>query len=343
MPDLVKVASLEEALRQHGVPGVSIAVVESGAPRVHAECAGTLAAGSVRPVDTGSIFEAASLSKPCFALAVMRLVDSGDLSLDAPLASYIGDGDLMGGPESKQITVRNVLSHTSGLPSVANSGEPLHVRFAPGSRFSYSSAGFACLQRCVERVTGELLEPLMRRLVFDPLGMSSSSYVWQRQFARNHALPHATGRPGEKWHPSVGDASHSLHTTASDFARFLNAVLNGALLTPKAAEAWLTPAVQVPIDGPEGSSSDAAPETHAGVMWGLGWGLESESGIFFQWGANPGFRTLALGSRRAGRAVVVFTNGDAGLRLAAEVAARSFPGMHPAFEWLRLDRERRRP
>lgn len=333
-------AQLTSLLAEHGVPGVAVAIVEGGGARVRTHCAGVVSTTSERAVDADTVFQAASLSKPCFSLAVLCLVDAGELALDEPLSKYLPSAEAE--PGMRRITAGHVLSHTCGLPNEASAEQPLRVWFPPGERFSYSGEGFVYLQRCVEHITREPLDLLMRRLVFDPLAMNRSSYVWREGFSVNHAAPHdAKLHAHVKARPIVANAAHSLHTTASDFALFLAEVLGGGLLEPATAELWLRPRVHVPKHAAECLQPEASPETNPHVAWGLGWGLEPEADLFFQWGADEGFRAFTIGSKRTRSAVVTLTNGEAGLRLAARVGALTFPGARPSFTWLKLDRPRK--
>ena len=137
------------------------------------------------PLDTATIFEAASLSKPVFAYLVLRLADRGEFDLDRPLLEMLEYPRVAHDERSKRITARMVLSHGTGLPNWG--GERLTLQFDPGTAYGYSGEGFVFLQKAIERVTGRSLEALARREVFQPLGMTRSSFVWQERFAGNAA------------------------------------------------------------------------------------------------------------------------------------------------------------
>src|SRR5260370_15292378 len=158
-------------------------------------------------------FPAASLSKPVFAYTVLKLVDQGILSLDTPLREIV---DYAPGDEfAAEITAAHVLSHTTGFPNWRSSEQPLKSYFRPGDRFSYSGEGFVFLQRVVERLTGESLDPTAQRLVFKPLGMTRSTLdparVFEDTVARSKAATEATGSVR-----AMSNAARSLLTTAHD-------------------------------------------------------------------------------------------------------------------------------
>jgi CubicO group peptidase (beta-lactamase class C family) len=319
-------------LAEAGVPGLALAQVRGGEVAQVAAC-GVRSLRTREPVSERTVFEAASLSKPVFAYAALRLVDAGELSLDEPLSKY--DPKLPGDPRAARITARHILCHTTGLPNWRGD-EPLRTHFAPGERFSYSGEGFARLQRVVERVTGEPLEALARRLVFAPLGMPDSSYSWQERFGTDHAAPHdAALRPETKSKRTEANAAFSLHTTALDYAQFLRATLSGTGLEDSTAQAWLEPQVNVPRHRCESIALEM-PDLDDGVAWALGWGLELETGMFFHWGANPGFQAFAIGSPRAGAGLVVFTNGDNGLAVMPDLLKTFAPGDRPSLAWLEV-------
>jgi CubicO group peptidase (beta-lactamase class C family) len=327
---------LRQLLEDGRVPGLSIAVIRNG-EIADLSVAGVRNASTGTPVDAETIFEAASLSKPVFAYAVLRLIDAGVLSLDTKLADHAADY-VPDDPRAAGITVRDVLRHTTGLPNWRNNEYRLKTYFPPGERFSYSGEGFVWLQRAVEAVSGEPLETLARRLVFEPLQMRRSSYLWRPEFDANHADPHdAALTPGTKRKPAAANPAHSLHTTAADYARFLQAVLSGVGLTPATARLWLAPQVRLRRHCRQ-CLSPSAPDADQRVAWSLGWGLEPEGGTFFHWGDNGGFKAFVIGSVVERSAVVAFANGENGMAIMPDLIGRLMPGDHPAFGWLNYPR-----
>lgn len=160
-------------MEKENIPGVGIALICDG------ELAWTSGFGVSNriiqePVSDKTLFEVASNSKVLTAYLALRLVDQGKLHLDQPLNAYLSEPWLPPSEHRDEITLRHVLSHTSGLGHNSPSRENL---FAPGRGYSYSGMGFLYLQEVIEEVTGQSLEEVAQELLFEPLGMSSSSYV----------------------------------------------------------------------------------------------------------------------------------------------------------------------
>ena len=320
---------LDALLDARAVPGAALALVRNGA--VEVVTAGVRDAGSGEQVTADTVFDAASLSKPVVAYAVLQLADAGVLDLDQPLSQLVAPV-VAGDPLAERITFRHVLTHTCGLQNLPGD-EPLRMYFPPGSRYSYSSLGFMHMQAALEARTGEPLEVTLRRLVFVPLGMRQSSFEWQEAFAANLARPHENGVPRAKHKPPRASASYSLQTTAGDYGRFIAAVLQGSWLRQATWREWLVPVACVP----QGAAIDLEPEagpTEEGIAWGLGWGVETGQGSFFQWGKMDGVRAFAMGAVAGQAGLALFTNGNTGLRLMADVVGLVLPGPHPAIDWL---------
>jgi CubicO group peptidase (beta-lactamase class C family) len=173
----VVVADLEsfdpDYLDRQDIPGAAIALVRDGNV-VWTEGFGVANTITRRPVTADSTFELASNDKVVTAYIALRLVDLGMLSLDEPLNTYLQEPWLPPSEYRDAISLRHVLSHTSGLGHLTTSRESL---FAPGRGYSYSAVGYRYLQAVLEEVSGQPLEELAQEMVFEPLGMHSSSFV----------------------------------------------------------------------------------------------------------------------------------------------------------------------
>jgi CubicO group peptidase (beta-lactamase class C family) len=341
---------LSGLLATYHVPGLSIALIRDG-QLSWLRGFGVRDAESKAPVDEGTIFEAASMSKPVFAYAVLKLCEKGILDLDTPLTGYTPDRILNNDPRLDRITVRHILSHTSGLQDWRSGGEPLAIHFSPGERWLYSGEGYAYLQSVVTHLTGRVspdscgsyeadlrvcatdIDEFMKKSVLVPFGMTSSSYVWNEMLARRAARPHdRLGQPQEKKHPNAIDAARyasagGLHATVGDFARFLIEVIapkpaDDFRLGPAYLAEMLRPAVTVPAGGAGASAS----------AWSLGWQVFQSPGgdVIAHGGDNAGFHSLCAGSPSRKCGYVVMTNGDGGPALIGALVTGT---LHDMFEW----------
>jgi len=329
---------IPELMRQAGVQGVQIAVIGGGTTAWHASF-GLANADSKAPVTDASVFEAASLSKPVFAYAVLTLVDAGLIDLDTPVSKYLpGQYDVGDDARLDLITPRHVLSHQSGFPNWRAGSDSLKIHFAPGDRFSYSGEGFVYLAAAVERITGRTLEAFMRRTVFEPLGMASSSYVWQDRYESlkvyNHSL---LGDLAGRRTPWRANAAASLHTTAEDYARFVSAVFAGKGLRPATARALMTPQSRPDERGINTATAAPTGRFAPSLAWGLGIGLEQEGEAWslWHWGDNGTTKAYVAASPRRRIGVVFFANSENGLLLAPPIVADVMGGESPAFSWLK--------
>jgi CubicO group peptidase (beta-lactamase class C family) len=321
---------LHSLLAAAGVTGASVALLRDGA--IELAAAGHKDASTGAAVNPGTVFAAASLSKPVVAYAVLQLSEAGLVDLDEPLARHVPPL-VPDDPRTGLITARHVLTHSCGLQNLKGRG-PLRMHFEPGLRYSYSSLGFAHLQAALQAQTGETLEATVQRLVFEPLRMHSSSFLWQQRFEADAAQPHQAGARLEQHRPKAASASYSLQTTAADYCAFMAAVLAGDRLSADTQRHWLSLQLRVPFDSVL-QLREAHPMLEPRVGWGLGWGVETEPSTLFQWGKMSGFRAFAMASVERQAGIVLLTNSNTGLRLMDALVGEALPGDHPAVAWLR--------
>jgi len=342
--------TLQDVMRRFRVPGVSVAVIRDF--KIHwTKAYGIADVETGQPVDVNTLFQAASISKPVTAMAALRLVQEGKLSLDqdinAVLTSWhVPTSDLN---RERPVTPRALLSHTSGAddgfgfpgydpsaprPTVvqilqgqppSNVGPVLFAR-PPYQAFKYSGGGITIMQLALTDLTGQPFADLMQAQVLGPLGMTNSSYKQPlpADLARRAARAHSgQGRAmGAAWHVYPEQAAAGLWTTPVDLARFVIEV-------------------QTAVRGPTGRvlSQATAAEMVAplGVgPFGIGLTVEKrgEGWYFTHGGSNWGFRADVLAHLRKGYGVVVMTNGDAGTAVINEIEAR----VAAAYHWDSLDK-----
>ena len=179
-PFEIVVADLEDyiprRLREADVPGLAIALIHN--KRV-VWSAGFGLANKItgRGVTPETVFEAASISKVVTTYIALRLVEQGKLALDDPLSARLSNPWLPHSDYAGKITLRHLASHSSGLTDNVFPTIDKSIAFAPGSAFLYTGIGFMYMQEAIEQVTGKSLEAAAREVVFEPLGMASSSFV----------------------------------------------------------------------------------------------------------------------------------------------------------------------
>lgn len=255
VPDAARlIADLEkeipQAMTDTRVPGLSIAVVRD-AKLFWRRGFGVKRAAPNECVDHDTVFEAGSVSKTVFAYAAMKLCERGVIDLDTPLTRYTPLRILDGDPRLDLIAARHVLSHTSGLQNWRSEREPLKIHFTPGEQYLYSGEGYSYLQSVVTQLTGHVdptrcatyeaglkvcatdFDSYMQANLFVPFGMASSGYVSTDAYERRAAHPHdAQGRPLARKKPTAIDAARygaagGLHTTPTDYAKFLIEIIQG--------------------------------------------------------------------------------------------------------------------
>jgi len=334
--------TLAERMRHYHVPGVSIALIQGG--RIAwAKGYGVVDVTSKAPVTPKTLFQAASLSKPVTAMAVLRLAETGKVALDAPVNSMLRSWKLPDGPFTGGVTLERILSHSASMTVGGFSGyppgallptlvetlngrppannKPIRVDAEPGKGFRYSGGGYEVVQAVLVDVTGQTFPALMRDTVLGPVGMEDSYY--EQPLSAELAARAASGYSADgvplpgKWRVYPELAAAGLWTTATDLARFAIAVQQsragapGALVSKPLATRMLTPAAA----GEEGNL----------IGNGLGFFIDQRAkGTFAhvsleQPSGNDGFRGLLVASTVGGYGIVVMTNGDGGAKLADEI------------------------
>jgi len=302
---------------------------------------GTLAAGH-EPATAHTPFQSGSISKPVFALAVMKLAETGIIDLDTDVNSYLKSWQLTGKDGwQPRVTLRQLLSHSAGttihgfpgyppsgplptIPQILGGVPPANtqavvVDVLPGTQFRYSGGGTTIAQQVVVDVTGSPFPELMRELILDPVGMVDSGYeqrapaVFARA-ARGHALNGVEMPGGYHVYPEM--AAAGLWTTASDLAllgaeimRTLRGDVSKLRLAPKTVSSMLRP--QLP-------SQEIGQE-----FVGLGWFCagKEQNFRFFHDGWNHGYVATMLMLPAVGKGAVVMLNSNQGWMLRGEIIA----------------------
>jgi len=329
-------------MTEHRLGAISVAVVQDG------RIAWSAVAGEVErglPADTLTVFRAASLSKPVFAYLVLRLVDEGILDLDSPidsllprpLAAYEHYRDLASDPRHRRLTVRRILSQQSGLPNWHRGG-PVTLLAEPGERFGYSGEGYELLRLVVEERTGRAVNDLAREKVFEPLGMANTSYIWEPRFDGRFAVDLGAGLgPLIRESRERPNVAGSLITNAADYARFLQAVMEGRGLSAASRAAMLAPQVTISSWSLFGAQGADTPASRALLLsWTEGWGrLETVRGpALFHVGREEGCEAYAVAFLEARTGFVVLSVSPLRSTFTAELTAALIGDHYSPLDWL---------
>jgi CubicO group peptidase (beta-lactamase class C family) len=186
-------AMVDAEVRLRSLPGITLGVVVDG-QLAHFKAAGLADREAKAPPDVDTVYRIGSITKSFTALAVLALRDGGALALDDPLERFIPEAAGLVYPtrDAAPITLRQMLTHTSGLPrsgayEIAGVPEPsegtitrslagYELESVPGTRHAYSNLGFQLLGLVVHRASGVPLRAFMGRRIFEPLGMTSTSF-----------------------------------------------------------------------------------------------------------------------------------------------------------------------
>jgi len=325
--------TLAERMALYKVPGVSIAVVDSGRI-VWARGFGLKEVGTADSVTQTTLFQAASISKPVAATALLRLAEEGKLSLDAPVNEYLKGWKV---PDNRftakeKVTLRRIVAHYAGLtvhgfpgyaagdsiptvPQILDGLKPantpaVRVDTFPGSHWSYSGGGITVEQLAMTDVTGEPFPALLKRLVLDPIGMTNSGYD-QPLPAAKKGQEAAGYRPdgsmiAGRWHTYPEMAAAGLWTTPTDLLKWAMEIA--------AAKAGKSTKVLSQKMATEMLTVQKAPSGLGPMLHGSGHAFYFEHG-----GSNEGYRCEVMYFPEIGRGAAVMTNSDAGSAVAQEV------------------------
>jgi CubicO group peptidase (beta-lactamase class C family) len=294
--------STQEALVDMGTPTVSVAIMDAG----HTT---SKVLGSPTQYNNDTLFQAASISKAVTALALIKLCQQGVLDLDAHISSYLSQEQLswISTPRTlalvSQITLRQLVSHTSGLschgfpgypttaiPSLEQifrgeapaNNDPVRMTFMPGTRFSYSGGGFTVIQYILEAQLKKPFPQIMDEMVLQPLKMTRSTFQRLPESEKNYAPAYWNGKTKTEpeYHILPELAAAGLWTTPSDLLKVIYAIQQSLQEDGFIEQKW---------------ARELLTEVEENCM-ALGW-VTGKRGNHFQHagGNDPGYRCIVLG------------------------------------------------
>ena len=342
--------TLAQVMQKYHVPGVSIAVIKDF--RIHwAKAYGVADVNSGATVDSDTLFQAASISKPVAAMAVLKAVQDGRFGLDDDINGILKSWKLPTGDftRDRPVTPRTLLSHTSGLgdgfgfpgyapaaplptlPQILDGEKPSNVGAVrlerpPMTAYKYSGGGVTLMQLALTDAIGMPFPEIMQQWILGPIGMTRSAYEQplSAEHDRNAARAHdGSGKAmSAKWHVYPELEAAGLWTTPTDLAKFaieLQQAVAGRstrVLSRSVAREMITPV------GVGDYAVGFALQKH-----GEGW-------YFGHGGSNWGFQCDLVAHTVKGYGAAIMTNGDFGGPVIAEIRAR----VAAAYDWDWLDK-----
>lgn len=295
--------AIEKWLKENKVPTLGLGIIENGKLK-QVKVFGEISKGVSAPYNT--IFNVASLTKPVTAMVALKLASLGKWNIDEPVYKYWTDPDIANDPRNKKITTRLILSHQTGLPNWRwmNENKKLSFLFDPGKGYQYSGEGLEYLRKALENKFKKSLQQLASELIFIPLKMNDTRYVWDKNVDTTRlALGYDTkGNAYGTVKNKTANAADDLLTTIEDYGKFLVSMMNGEGLTKKVFEDMTTNQVA----------------TKNGKHFGLGFEIyefTDENTALTHGGADKGVQTIVIVFPKTKQGLLIFTNVDDGYKV----------------------------
>jgi D-alanyl-D-alanine carboxypeptidase len=326
-----------EMQKQH-VPGLSLAIIKDG-KIIKVEGYGLANVELSVPAGPETVYKIGSVSKQFIASGIMLLIQEGRVSLDDKISKF-----LEGTPATwKEITVRHLLTHTSGIvreapgfdpfkiqndADVIKTAYPLPLRFAPGEKYEYCNVGYFALAEIIRKVTGKQWGDYLNERLFLPLEMNATRTTTMTEIVQNRANGYVW-RDGKLRNANIYFAlrpSGAFLSSVLDLAKW-----DAALYTDRILKQSVRDQMWSPVKLNNGASHP----------YGFGWQLDTVGGHrrVHHGGSLPGFRAALARFVDDKLTVVVLTNGDNAnpSAIALGVADLYIPGLIPKRTVARID------
>jgi CubicO group peptidase (beta-lactamase class C family) len=302
----------ERWLKQKHIPALGIGFIKEGKIE-QISVFGTLEKNKSAPIN--SIWNVASMTKPITALVALKLINAGKWDLDEPIYKYYIDPDIAKDPRVKLLTTRIILSHQTGFPNWRgnNTDGKLSFEFEPGTKYQYSGEGYEYLRKSLEKKFNKSLQQLARELIFKPLNMKDTQFIWDEKmdstrFAKWHTKK---GELYETQKYTTANAADNLLTTVADYSKFLVHILNGAGLSDQLYTEMVDKQVKI----------------NDYKHWGLGWWVDenindTKDFALVHGGDDIGVHTIAFIVPKTKQALLIFTNCDNGTDAFADILVK---------------------
>lgn len=291
---------IEKWLKENKVPTLGIGMIENGKLQ-QVKVFGEISEGISAPYNT--IFNVASLTKPVTAMVALKLMSLGKWNLDEPVYKYWTDPDIANDPRNKKLTTRIILSHQTGFPNWRwmNETKKLNFQFDPETKYQYSGEGMEYLRKALEKKFNKSLQQLANELIFEPLKMTDTKYVWDKNVDTTRlAIGYdKNGNAYETLKNKTPNAADDLLTTVEDYGKFLVSVMNGDGLSKNVFA--------------EMTKNQVA--STKGKHFGLGfeiYDLGNEEIALSHGGSDNGVQTIVFILPKTKQGLVIFSNSDTG-------------------------------
>ena len=293
-------AAMQDMIAKQEIAGAVTMVVDK-ASTLHLETTGFADAASKRAMTPDTLFWIASMTKPVTGVAILMLQDEGKLKLGDPVAKFLPEFAALKTPSGKpaNVTITQIMTHTSGLGEATGPAAqeartladlvPIWLaapmQYEPGERWRYTQSGINAASRIVEVVSGMTFDAFLQQRLFDPLGMKSTTFYPTDEQRSRLATPYGKNKEtgaleavppradyGPRNRPPLGNGG--LYSTARDYARFTQMLLNGGTLDGRR---YLSAAALTLLSTSQTGSlptgflqSDTYGNRGANYVWGIG-------------------------------------------------------------------------
>lgn len=324
--------SVAQKMLRDNIPGLSMAFVDEGQVR-WAQSFGYADLQSLKKVSPETVFAGASLSKPLAAIAALRMVEQGRLTLDKDVNQYlkgwqVPDTEL---GKDEKVTLRRLITHRAGIKNelwesyspgnavptllqmlmgqAPSLDPPVQLETIPGTGHRYSNPGYSVIEKLIEDASDKSFEAALEALVLTPAGMQDSSFYQPvpDSLSTRRATGYSKALDPYQYKLFPFKAAGGIWSTPKDLARFVMLLMEdfhqgrGHLLSRTMIEQVFA------FDDQRLGFSKRFPEDGSGL-------------IFEHWGSNQGFTSYLVGSLYDKQALVVMTNSDKGFDLMAALA-----------------------
>ncbi|MGM0753379.1 MAG: serine hydrolase [Bacillota bacterium] len=306
---------MNESIEEYGIPGASLAIIQNG-ELMFQQSWGEQRKGT--PVTKDTLFTIGSISKPLTSLAIMRLVDDKMIELDQEIDRYLPDFHYNRNGFDKKITIRHLLTHSSGISSydglkiadrnlrgenainvAVQNLNNVHLNYEPGEVYQYSAANYLLLGRIIENVTNQTFSEFMDDEIFSVIGMDRtvSNFESARVLGYQPGYQSWFGKPMKSrgFFDDSGAPYGYMVSTTGDMSKFIKFLLDGGeILSKDSFDTYTSPHYHRKED----------------MYYGLGWRISTEvdNSYYFHGGETPDSRAELFINPQQGYGFILLTN-----------------------------------